>query len=107
MRTSRGRQKSQAAVTTVRCRAAAFRSASDSSHRPGVRATRRARGCVQPNKDDPRFGAALCFEHPGVLAAAALGRIYDERAFSKRDSSEAARKDSRFSAEQHEGAEVY
>ena len=51
-------------------------------------------------------GAAehLGFQHPGVLGAAALGGVDDQRAFAQRDAGEAAGDDGDVAAGQYEGA---
>ena len=49
---------------------------------------------------------SLVGEHPEVLAAAALARVYDERAFDERDPAEGAWDEARLVPAQHEGAKV-
>src|SRR6185503_16203767 len=58
---------------------------------------------------NPRPGSASVrsvLEDPGILAAAALGRIHDERAFPERDAGQAARDDRYFFTVENERPQV-
>src|SRR6516162_7316793 len=48
----------------------------------------------------------LFAENPGVFASSALGRVHDKRAFSKRNTRQAARDDRNFLTEKDVGSQV-